>query len=53
MVLINIYIAGFLVTFLIIFSIAHESMFYKFLSALLIALTWPVSLIPALFFSII
>ena len=52
-VLIFIYLTGVVTSFIIIYIITQEKPGYRMLGAVLIAMTWPLSLIPALFFSLL
>ncbi|PNM27290.1 GhoT/OrtT family toxin [Yersinia enterocolitica] len=52
-IMIIIYLSGGLMTSIFIYFISQEQRYYRILGSVLTGLTWPLSLIPALLFSIL
>lgn len=52
-IMIIIYLSGGIMTSIFIYFISQEQRYYRILGSVLTGLTWPLSLIPALLFSIL
>lgn len=52
-VILFIYVAGVAISFILIYLISQEKCGYRILGSVLTGLTWPLSLIPALLFSLL
>ncbi|HDL6964584.1 TPA: GhoT/OrtT family toxin [Yersinia enterocolitica] len=47
------YLAGAVITFIFTYFISQDKLYYRILASSLVGLTWPLSLIPAFFFSML
>lgn len=52
-ILFLIYLCGILLSFPLIYTLSEDTLAYRLLSALLISVTWPLSMVPAILFSLL